>query len=171
MSVERRKDKAPVIILVIVAVTVICGLAVYLDWITFLHRRVGPFYLHHWVQMAGTVFIAVYSPLYHFLKKRRIGSYLVLRNIHCFGGLLSLLLISGHFAHHISNPGSYYSLFRSGIILYLVVVALVVTGIVQRLRLVSRGLKHWRYFHVAVILLFYGILLFHLLQRFGIVKV
>lgn len=173
MKEERKRtgDKSIAVVLIIVSATLVFGLAVYLDWITFLHRRVGPFYLHHWVQMAGTTFIAVYPPLYRFLKKRRIDSYTVLRNVHCYGGLVSWLLISGHFAHHLSNPDSYYPFLRSGIILYLVVFLLIATGIVQRLRLISSGLKYWRYFHIVITFFFYGLLLFHLLQRFGVIKI
>jgi ABC-type glycerol-3-phosphate transport system permease component len=68
--------------------------------------RVGPYFVTHWLSLIGTLFIAVYTPLYYVVKRRRPRFIKSLIAVHMFGNLISFALISMHFAQQLTRLAS-----------------------------------------------------------------
>ncbi len=159
---------------VIVLLTAIISAAVFMNLLE-LGSFAGPYRLSHWASWAGTLFIAIYAPAYHVLKRARPESAKLFLDIHSFGFLISFLLISIHFAGQLSRPPQAYPELGEGIALYITMVLLVATGLLQRFaasRLGSKGRytsRTNRAVHVSLISAFYVIIVVHVLLGVGII--
>ena len=129
--------------------------------------RLGPFRFSHWTAWIGTIFIAVYAPLYHLLKRRYPQKLDLLMDIHTFGFLAAFLLISIHFASQMGRPAQAFPDLGEGIALYVTMLLLVATGVVQRFWRPEKR-SHRRYtprinrsFHISLITTFYIVIAVH----------
>ena len=113
--------------LILVATAVIMA-AILLDLVN-VGFFVGPYRFSHWMSWIGAIWVAVYVPVYHIMKLR-LSRIKALIDIHCFGFLLAFLLISIHIAGQLSRPA--LPDLGEGISLYIVMIGLVTTGLVQR---------------------------------------
>src|SRR4030065_952997 len=132
MGVTREKDFWIATAILIVTVSVMA--AIILHWIRF-GFFVGPFRLNHWFVLIGATYIASVVPIIAFLKKRFPKRYITLYRIHVFGNLSAFMLISLHFASQISRPANSYPELGTGLVLYIAMVLLVGTGILQSFHL------------------------------------
>lgn len=123
---------------IIVLLTAVLAIALLMNWLE-LGFFVGPYRLSHWASWAGTLFIAIYAPAYHVLKRARPELSTLLLDIHAFGFLLSFLLITVHFASQLSRPLQTYPELGEGIALYIVMVLLVAAGLLQRFAAAKLG--------------------------------
>ena len=151
---------------VILLVTVYLSFGTHVGWFQ-LGFFVGQFRLNHWLGWTGVVFVAVYTPLYHFLKRRYPKRAKALLGTHVIGNLLSFLLISVHFASQLGRPAQFYPDLGTGIILYAMVTIMVVTGILQRFQIASSFLRKWRFLHTSMATSFYLVILVHILHGLG----
>ncbi|MDD5081950.1 MAG: hypothetical protein PHU08_01110 [Dehalococcoidales bacterium] len=150
----------------IILVTIYLAVATYLRWLG-LHTYIGPFFLHHWFTWTGTGFIAVFTPVYYILKRRYPKTVKVLFNIHVFGNLVAVTLISMHFAQQLGRPQ--LPELGTGILLYPIMVALVTTGFLQRFQIGHNLNKTWRFVHTSVTVSFYLIIIIHVLHGLEII--
>jgi hypothetical protein len=118
-----------VVVVAILALTVMIVAAILLDVVKtgFL---IGPFRFSHWMTWIGSLFVAIYAPLYHYLKRRYPQRFDLLMDIHSFGFLTAFLLISIHFAGQVGR--SPLPQLGEGIALFTTMLLLVSTGIIQR---------------------------------------
>jgi len=151
----------------IIFATIAVAIIVYLRLFN-LNFSVGPFRLTHWFTWIGTLFIAVYIPIYHVMKQKYPTKYITLTRIHVFGNLLSFMLITTHFAQQMSR--STLPDLGTGLVLYIVMPLLVLTGYLQRFR-ISKSFKPQtnRVVHVALALTFYITIVVHILHGMGII--
>jgi uncharacterized membrane protein YidH (DUF202 family) len=139
--------------------------AILLDWVS-TSNLIGPFRFSHWMAWIGVLFIAVYAPMYHILKRRSKHAKALL-DIHSFGFLIAFLLISIHFAGQMSRPPQSFPELGEGIALYMVILLLVLTGIIQRFGTASIARrKHYtprfnRLVHISLISAFYIVIVVH----------
>jgi hypothetical protein len=91
----------------IIIVTIALALANYSGLLEF-HILVGPFFIHHWMSWSGSLFIAIATPLYSYLKSRSPEKRNRLSNVHMFGNLGAFLLISIHFSQQMSRPTEFF---------------------------------------------------------------
>jgi hypothetical protein len=155
--------------------TILLILSVVLAWMNYsgffeLHIRVGPFFIHHWFSLAGSIYIAFFTPLYYYLKRKRPGLTRTLLRLHTYGNVVSFGLISIHFSQHISRPAAFYPDLQTGLALYLTVVVLVLTGYLMRYRLFSIPYSMVRFLHVSSTTAFYFVIWIHILHGFGIIN-
>jgi hypothetical protein len=128
---------------------------------------VGPFRFSHWMTWAGTLFVAIYAPLYHVLKRHYPQRFSLLMDIHSFGFLIAFLLISVHFAGQMGRPSQSFPELGEGISLYITMVLLVSTGLVQRFwRPEKRPYRRYtprtnRLVHASLISAFYIVIIVH----------
>ena len=144
------------------------SLATAFRWLD-IRFRVGPYYVTHWLSWIGTLFIAVYIPLYYIVKRRspRILNYLI--PIHMFGNLVSFMFISMHFFQQITRPPQFYPDLGTGVALYLVMLILISTGFLHRFQLLKSLIPHQnRYLHISITLAFYVVIGIHILQGVGV---
>jgi len=148
--------------------TVYLSFSSYFRWLNF-RFIIGPFSLHHWLSITGTIFIAVYTPAYYFLKRRSPRRMRTLLGIHCFGNLLAFMFISVHFSHHLGRPPQFYPEPGTGVTLYVAVILLTATGFLQRFQIARKLGRYWRFIHISVTTSFYLIILVHVLHGLGVV--
>ncbi len=155
------------IAVLIILVTIFLFMASYLHYIN-ASFVLGPFRFSHWLALVGTTFILLYTPIYLVWKRRNPKLFLPLHRVHVFGNLISVALITVHFAGQISRPPQAYPQLGTGIVLYAVMLPLVLTGLVQRFQLV-KNLRYWRSYHVGTVITFYLVILVHLLHGLKVI--
>ncbi|MBT0159626.1 hypothetical protein G4O51_06545 [Candidatus Bathyarchaeota archaeon A05DMB-2] len=166
MRVQGEKDLWAIAL--IITVTAVLIIAMSLHWIRFAFF-IGPFRITHWFTWIGTIYIAFTVPIIAFFKKRFPKKYQMLYRTHMFGNLLSFLLISLHFASQISRPAEAYPDLGTGLVLYIAVLLLVSTGILQRLRLLSKVKPQTlKLLHIGSAVTFYLTISVHILHGIGI---
>lgn len=147
-------------------VTVYLSYGTYVGWFQ-LGFFVGQYRFNHWLGWAGVAFVAVYTPLYHSLKRRYPKRAKALLGTHVIGNLLSFLLISIHFTSQISRPAQFFPDLGTGIVLHLTMLTLVATGFTQRFQIASNLGRKWRFLHTSMTTSFYLVILVHALQGLG----
>jgi len=147
---------------------------ILVDWVD-TGFFVGPIRFSHWMVLIGTSFIAVYTPIFYFLKRRYPKKLKYLLNIHVFGFLISFMFISIHFAGQIGRPQQFYPEIGEGIALFIIMVLLVATGFIHRFQIIAKKSGKYykphfnRYYHVSITTAFYIVILVHILVNVGII--
>ncbi len=155
----------------LLVITAIVMAAIMLDLIS-VGFLIGPYRFSHWMTWIGSTFVAIYAPAYHVLKRRYPKRTKMLLDVHNFGFLMAFLLISIHFAGQMSRPAQAFPDLGEGIALYVTMVLLVSTGMVQRYG--TQGgkgrfynLRTNRAVHVSLLSAFYIIIVVHALGNMG----
>jgi hypothetical protein len=156
------------ITLLVLSVTAILMFAVYYDLLQF-HIAIGPYFIHHWLSWTGTTFIAVFTPIYYWLKRSKPQRLKTLLGVHVFGNLISFMFISIHFTHQISRSAQFYPDLGTGIVLYASILLLVLTGFFSRFPIIKSIGKLLRFIHQSVTVTFYLIILVHILHGLGFI--
>jgi len=156
---------ATLIIIVTILLSVVSYLRIY-----DLNFIVGQYRLSHWFSWVGTFFIAIYSPIYFALKRKYPRKIRTLLRIHIYGNLFSFLLISIHFTQQVSRPEAFFPDLSTGLLLFIVMPIMVLTGYFQRFKIVNAINPHAnRYLHISLTLTFYLTILIHILQGISII--
>lgn len=156
----------------LLVITAVVMAAILLDRIS-VGSPVGPYRFSHWMTWIGSTFVAIYAPAYHVLKRRYPKSTKMLLDAHSFGFLVAFLLISIHFAGQMSRPPQAFPDLGEGIALYVTMVLLVSTGMVQRFGTQGRKGKFYgprtnRAVHVSLLSAFYIVIVVHALGNMGL---
>lgn len=162
-----RKRQFWLAIAVLIAVVVV-AVGTYQRWWD-LRFPVGPFVFTHWMVWIGAGYIAVFTPIYLYVKRRTAAYSKGFLTAHVFGNLVAFLLISLHFGQQVGRPPQAEPIHATGLILYIVVAAMVITGFSQRFRVARNLMSTWRFVHVSLTLTFYIVLVVHVLQYAGVV--
>ena len=175
MNDTNRRNSAFWISSLIILATTIVSIATHQRWFN-LRFQIGPYYFTHWLSWIGTLFIAIYTPIYYTLKRRNPSQLKTLIKIHVYGNLLSVMFISIHYAQQVGRPAAFYPDLGTGLALYIVMVTLVITGFLHRFNIlnkqgnISRALPHQnRYVHLAITLTFYLVITIHILKNIGLI--
>ncbi len=163
----RLKDVTFWLALLIIFATIYLMVATYFRWVNLhfpVDLFVASFYLHHWFGVIGTLFIAIYTPIYYILKRGYAKRIKTLLTFHVFGNLLAFLLVSIHFAQQISRPAQFYPDLGTGIVLYPTMIILLITGFFQRFQIAKKFGKSSRFIHTSMALTFYMVILIHALH-------
>jgi len=128
---------------------------------------IGPYLFIHWLGIIGSVFIAVFNPLYYILRRRKRLSKTFMR-LHVFGNLFAFLLVSLHFAQNFGRLVEIPQRLSEGLVLYFTVFIVIITGLIERFfnRKSSRLIKN---IHKYIVILLLFILLIHTLEGFNLV--
>ena len=155
--------------------TIVLSIATHQRWFN-LRFQIGPYYFTHWLSWIGTLFIAIFTPIYYILKRKNPSQLKTLIKIHIYGNLLSVMFISIHYAQQLGRPAAFYPDLGTGLVLYIVMGILVVSGYLHRFNIISKvgsfskALPHQnRYVHLAVTLSFYLVITIHILKNIGLI--
>jgi hypothetical protein len=162
------KNRYLLISLLIIVSTIVLSIGTYNRWWD-LRLDIGPVYLSHLLGWIGFAFVAIYTPIYYYTKRRTQRGLKLLLNIHNVGNLVAFMLISMHFTQQIGRPAEFYPDLGTGLALYISVCLMVITGFLMRFNLVKQLSKTWRFIHTSFVLPFYVLILVHVLHSFGIV--
>jgi len=166
MATKTLKNASFVTSLILVIVAIILSVATYNRWLE-LRFEIGPVYFTHLLSWIGALFIAVYSPIYHYLKRRNPNKLKTLLNIHSFGNLIAFIFISMHFAQQVGRPPDFYPDLGAGLALFIAVCILVTTGILRRFQIGKQFIGYYRTLHVGATVTFYIIVIIHILHGLG----
>jgi hypothetical protein len=127
--------------------------------------RIGSYFVTHWLAWIGTAFIAVYTPIYYVVKRRRPRWIKPLIPTHMFGNLVSFTFISMHLAQQLTRPAQFPPDLGTGVALYIVMLTLVITGFLHRFNIIPSFVPHQnRFLHISVTSAFYIVIIVHILQ-------
>ncbi|MFW6117043.1 MAG: hypothetical protein ACOC6G_00475 [Thermoproteota archaeon] len=130
---------------------------------------IAEFYFPHWLSLIGGLYIAFTIPIYYVMKRRRPKMYSSLLKMHIFGNLSAFLLVSIHFSQQMGRPAEFFPELGTGLVLYISMILLVVTGFLQRFPLTGGSVKRWKYLHTCVTVTFYLVIIVHVLHNLGII--
>jgi hypothetical protein len=131
---------------------------------------IGDYRFSHWLSFAGTIYIAVASPVFALLKRKFQNSYLSLVRFHMYGNLIFFTLITIHFTSQIARPATSYPELGTGVALFVAMSLQVASGFTQKFRTqkININAKANRLIHASLIVVFYVIIVFHVLHGLGI---
>ena len=152
------------LVVLTILVTIVISVAIWVGFVDLLFF-VGPYLFGHWLGWIGTFFIAIVSPLYYMLKRKKPRMIKTLVKVHVFGSLVSFLLITIHFMVQVTRPPEAYPDLNTGIILQAVMLILVITGFLYRFKIIRSVRPHLnRFLHISITLSFYLVIGVHTLQ-------
>ena len=169
MEPKRRRNWELWLSAIVILLTVFLMIAYYNRWLSFADR-IGPFRIIHYVAFVGTLYIAFGVILFSLLKRRNPNKYSVFLRMHALGNLFAFLLVSLHFAGQVGRPADFYPVFGTGLALYIGMVALVVSGLALKFRLIrSLSPATNRFVHAGLAFAFYLIIVVHILHGLNII--
>jgi hypothetical protein len=151
------------VVLSLIVLTVFIAIITYLEnsnITTFL--IIDSLTITHLATYVGSFWIAIFTPIYFVLKRRRPRHLKSMLKIHVLGNLLAFALITTHYIHREAN-----SVFLgTGITLYVASLLLVATGIIQRFSIVKHFRNQINFIHISMTTAFYLILIIHVIGTF-----
>ncbi len=156
------KDPLFLASLIIIALVVFVSLLTYFERNLLSNLALGPLPFRHWMGIIGASWIALYTPIYSLLKRRRPARIRLWLGAHNIGNLIAFMLITVHFTYRIIN--SYF--IGTGVALFIAVLTLVVTGFAYRFEEIGRAKKYVRFMHISMTTAFYLVLIVHILGTF-----
>jgi hypothetical protein len=159
--------------ILIVAIIAVLAFAMYGRMIR-LSYVIGPYRFTHWLSIIGTIYIALATPLFALLKRQFHANYIRLLRFHIFGNIAFFGLISIHFASQMGRAPASYPALGTGIAMFIAMSLQVASGFTQRFRsqrpiyqkLVNA--QNNRFFHASLIMVFYVVIVFHVMHGIGI---
>ncbi len=157
---NRLRDTDLWVSIVILTLTVFLSILIIADrsWFGFF---VGPLLFTHWLVLIGGLWIAFVTPIYYVLKHSRPNKFKTWVRIHMFGNLVAFMLISVHFTYWVI----FVSFIGTGMALFVAVLTLVVTGLLQRFAILGSSRRYIRFIHISMTTAFYLILITHILSH------
>ncbi len=150
MQQSRYKQANFLIALALVIITIFLMTVVYSGSIVFPAQLA-------WI---GALFIAIFTPAYHVVKKSYPSEIKKILGIHIYGNLFAVMFVALHLSQEIIQPQP-YSTFLTGILLGATMILLVSTGFLLRFQSYLR--KVWKYIHINVTIAFYIVLVLHII--------
>jgi hypothetical protein len=152
---------------------------VIVEALIFLHMYRLPFVqitmlgatnsLTHWIGWIGTLYLFFATPLEPIVKRRYPTHLKTALPIHMIGNMLAVMLVSVHFAHQVTRSAANYPDLGTGLALYAAMVTLTATGIVMYSSLARRFSKQARFLHPTFAVVFYTVILVHILHGISII--
>lgn len=144
-----------------VAVGLLLAILSYLGLIP-LGYKLGPYWLNHWLGWLSMGFITIYVPIFIILKKRKPKMYPKLMKIHEIGFIVAFILVSPHIGTQIRRV--FPPEIGTGIAAYISLLALVVTGIMQRNQILATRMVTLRFVHLSMVVSFFLVIVFHVIR-------
>ncbi len=157
----------------IVIVAIILAIVVY-GGILRLNFFVADLRFSHWLGIAGTIGIAIATPMFTLLKHRYPVNWVRITRFHIFSNLIFFTLILFHFATQIARPLTAFPELGSGLAMMIAMTLQIISGFTQRFRSQRRFYKKLinpaanKFFHASLVMVFYLVIVFHVLHGLGI---
>lgn len=127
-----------------------------------LGNIVAAYALNHWAAWLALAFIAIYVPIFIVLKKRRPERYHLLLRIHEIGFIAAFITVSPHLGWQVREV--FPPEIGTGVTLYVALLILMVTGIIQKYQIPIAGASSVRFIHLSMVISFFLIIVFHVLR-------
>jgi hypothetical protein len=109
-------------------------------------------------------FIIIYVPIFVILKKRTPKIYQKLMKVHEIGFIVAFMLVSLHIGSQIRRV--FPPEIGTGIVAYLSLLALVVTGIMRKNQILATRMATLRFVHLSMVVSFFLVIVFHVIRAF-----
>ena len=158
----------------IVVIAFVFSVLIY-DHVIRVSFLVGPLRFSHWLSIIGSIGIAVSTPMLTLLKRSFIPLYTKILRFHIFGNLIFFTLITIHFASQIARPASSFPELGTGLAMFIAMSVQVTLGFTQRFRSQRKLYRKLinpntnKFIHASLVMVFYSIILFHVLHGFNII--
>jgi hypothetical protein len=158
----------------IVFVAVVLSIVVY-DRILIINFFVFNMRFSHLLSIVGAIGIGLATPLFTLLKRSYSVSWVRITRFHIFGNLLFFTFIVFHFASQMARPSSSFPDLGTGLAMFVAMGLQIAFGFTQRFgsqaRLGNRSInvKTVKFVHASLVMVFYLIILFHVLHGFRII--
>ncbi len=119
---------------------------------------------NHWIGWIGAIYLAFATPIYPVIKRKYPLQTSKVLNFHVLGNLFGVLFVSIHFANHVTRPASSYPDLGTGLVLYITMIFLLITGWIMVSGLARKYYKRFLFIHPAYALTFYTVIAIHILQ-------
>jgi len=146
-----------------VAVGLVFAVLSYLGLIP-LGYKLGPYWLNHWLGWFSMGFIIIYVPIFVILKKRNPKIYQKLMKVHEVGFIIAFMLVSLHIGSQLRRV--FPPEIGTGIVAYLSLFALVVTGIMRKNQILATRMATLRLVHLSMASSFFLVIVFHVIRAF-----
>ena len=164
---KNRRNSEFILTLIILLATLILSMTAYVFWYHLIFF-VGSYLFIHWLGLIATIFIAVSIPIYIILKRTRPQHSRILLKLHIFGNLFAFLVVSIHFSQNLARLAGFLQRLGDGLALYLVLLIIVTTGILERYQTSSKLHRYTKFIHKYTVIILYLIILIHVLEGFNI---
>jgi hypothetical protein len=129
-----------------------------------LGHKLGPYWLNHWAGWLSMGFVVIYVPLFIILKRRWPQTYSKLIKVHEIGFIAAFVLVSLHIGPQIRRV--FPPEIGTGIAAYVCLFVLVVTGIMQRNRILAKRASVLRFLHLSMVIGFFLVIVLHVIRAF-----
>lgn len=158
----------------IVLIAIVISVVIY-DQILVVNFSFLTMRFSHILSIIGTIGIAVATPLFIVVKRSHPTSWTRIIRFHIFGNLVFFALIVYHFASQMARSSSNFPDLGTGLAMFVAMSLQIAFGFTQRFASqVSIGdrminLKTVRFVHASLVMVFYLIILIHVLHGFKII--
>ncbi len=159
-SSKRLILNALLILMVFVAITL--SIITYSDKTFFSTLSFLSLQFIHWASIIGGSWIAIVTPIYYILRMQKHTTLMPLQAFHMLGNLVAFSLITIHFTYQESVA----SFFGTGLALYIAVLFLVVSGLLQAFNMVGKRTRQVRFIHFSMVTAFYLVFIIHVFGTF-----
>jgi hypothetical protein len=118
----------------------------------------------HWIGWIGALYLAFATPFYPIIKRKYPSQLNKILTIHVLGNLLGILMVSIHFANHVTRPASSYPDLGTGLVLQITMIFLLATGWMMVSGIGRKYYKKNLFVHPAYAISFYTVIVIHILQ-------
>lgn len=118
----------------------------------------------HWIGWIGALIIALITPIYPIIKRKYAQHLKKMMDIHVTTNLIGVLFVSIHFTHQVTRPVTAYPDLGTGLVLYIAMILLSISGMMMISGIASRFFKQIRFLHPAYAITFYTVIIIHILQ-------
>jgi hypothetical protein len=145
----------------------IVGLAAgtYLQWWD-LRFNIGVYSFTHWLSWIGMGILAILVPFFSLLKRRSWVTYKTAIMLHTFGNMTAFGMISIHFAQQMGRYAPFGMHLGTGFVIYIIISAIVLTGLLKSYRLLARHQSKWSFVHTGLALSLLFVVPAHVLSNF-----
>lgn len=133
-----------------------------------IHFLIGPFYSHHWGSIIGGSYLLISTAIYAYIKRNLKVKKGTLLQVHVFGNIVAVLLISIHFAQQMGRPAEFAPDFGTGLATFLLLLVILATGFMIRFGISAQKRESWHLIHVGFALSIFIVVILHALINLGL---
>jgi len=120
--------------------------------------------LIHWIGWIGMGYLLVFMALSVVSKRKAIKLYPKLFRVHVIGNLLATLFVTVHFMQQITRPAENYPDLGTGVILFISVMGLALSGYGTAFRFFRTEGKKARFLHTSLAVTFLIVVIWHIIH-------
>ncbi len=107
------------------------------------------YYLTHWIGWIGIGYLIVFMALLVVSKRKAKKLYPKLFRVHVIGNLFATIFATFHFMYQITRPAENYPVLGTGVVLYISIIGLALTGYCTAFRFFRTESKKIRFLHMV----------------------